>query len=181
MLPLSICLERTDTAAPTFVRCVATPGGEPGVCLQDDGQIAWPSVESALTISLWAAADRRLALRRGADAQQLVLRRSRRVLQVPAGKPVIVIDGDELEAGKWAMRIQVHGETERVDPPEALPQRAPRRLMRTTAAALAVAALGGQASAVEPQSVAGPTPDASAESIAAGSPDAEPDAGPSGY
>jgi hypothetical protein len=156
MHPIALCLERLDEPGSPMVRCVALPGGQPGLCITISGPLEWLSVSHDAAVELWVTADGRLALRRGDGSPELLLRRAQRTLQVPPAKPVILLDGDELETSLWTYKLFVHGATDSVASPEPLPRRSTRRVVGAAAAALAVAALGGQASAIESAPDAGP-------------------------
>ena len=168
MRPIALCLQRLDRTGSSWMRCVALPGGRPGLSIAPDATVEWLCESTHTRVQLWVTADGRLALSREADAPALVLRRARRTLEVPPAKPVIVLDGDRLETPGWNYRVSVHGPTDSVAAPASLHQRPARNLLRTTAAALAVAALGGQASATEPEPGDSALPDAPAESADGG-------------
>lgn len=164
MNPIALCLEALDRSEEPLTRCVALAGRQPGLRISASGAVQWLCEENAGSIELWVTADARLALFRNSEAPAVELHRAKRRLDVPSAKPVIIIDGDELRSATWAFRVHIHGETLGVIAPEpvAAPRR-PRRLLRTTAAALAVAALGSQASAVEPPATGASATDAGAD------------------
>jgi hypothetical protein len=89
--------------------------------------------------------------------------RSGRALDVPAGKPVVLIDQDEFEVGAKRLRVHVHGAAPAIAGPSFLP--VPEKKsggLRSAAAAVALgAALGGAAvvGAGCPQTPAQPRPD----------------------
>lgn len=141
--PVEICLEELDGSnqEEPFVRCVALPGGEPGLALDREGQIKWMPEDPA-ACGLWVTADDRLALLRTEDTGIITLERGTRTLEVPLGKPVILLDQDLLHLGNQRLRLHVHGEAAQVRPPERLSLSTLNRLARAAAAA-ATLALGG--------------------------------------
>ncbi|MBI5531882.1 MAG: hypothetical protein HY898_04150 [Deltaproteobacteria bacterium] len=164
MKPIALCLEPVDRRDEPLTRCVALAGRQPGLRISAEGAVRWRVEDDAGSIELWVTADARLALYRTDGAPCVELHRAKRRLEVPFAKPVILVDGDEVRGASWAYCIHIHGETEQAIAPEpvAAPRR-PRRLLRTTAAALAVAALGSQAAAVEPLATGTSAADAGAD------------------
>ncbi|MFH2007057.1 MAG: hypothetical protein ABI333_10770 [bacterium] len=144
--PLEICVEELYHApeeAERFVRCVALPGGEPGLALDREGEVQW-MVESPEAYGLWVSADNQLVLLRGGSAGPVAVERGGRSMEAPSGQPVILLDQDELRINGRRLRIHVHGETEAVYEPERLSGSALGRLVRAAAAA-ATLVLGGAA------------------------------------
>jgi hypothetical protein len=149
--PLAICLE--DLAAPAeatrFLTCVAIPGRAPGLTIADSGAVRW-QVELGAECELWVSADDRLILYRRSGAGPVGVRRGPRALDVPAEKPVVLVDQDEVEVAGRLLRVHVHGEAPEVRPPAYLvPERAaPASGLLARAAATAIAfgaAVGGAA------------------------------------
>lgn len=136
--PKAICLEDLDTGR--FVRCVAIAGGRSGLTLGTGGQILWRSDQPS-SAEIWVTADSRLALRRPEGAGRATVSRSGRTVLAPVGKPVILLAGDELEAGGRRLRLHVHGRAPQVHAPQPL---APERGagMRLATAALALGMTG---------------------------------------
>ncbi|MFH2009361.1 MAG: hypothetical protein ABI333_22410 [bacterium] len=145
--PVEICLEELFHAEEEederYVRCVALPGGEPGLALDREGAVQW-MVEEPEHFGLWVTGDNQLALHRNHNAGPITVERGGRALEAPAGKPVILLDQDELLINGRRLRLHVHGETEAVWEPERLSGSALGRLVRAAAAA-ATLALGGAA------------------------------------
>jgi hypothetical protein len=136
MVVLSICLEEVPGR---FTRCVAVPGRQPGLRLDDAGEIRW---RDGGGLELWTSADERLVLYRAAGAPPLRLHRAARVLDVPAEKPVILVGGDELELGRRRYRVHLHGVAAAVAAPEALAPAPSVRLGRAAAVVLGAALAG---------------------------------------
>lgn len=164
--PLAICLEDLGAPleAPRFLRCVVVVGREPGLRLDASGAVVWQHEGGA---ELWVSSDDKLILFRPADAPSVMVSRSGRTLDAPTGKPVVLLDGDELTTAGRRLRVHVHGVAPLVHAPQQLPAEAlPRSTAsRAAAAALALgAALGaaGCGGAVEvrdsPPTVAPPDP-----------------------
>jgi len=146
--PLAICIEDMDAQAETrYLRCVAVPGRQPGLRLDEAGCVLWKS-DDGVSCELWVSADDRLILYRPEDVTRVTLRRAGRSLDAPCGKPVVVIDQDQIDVGARSLRVHVHGDAPAVAAPSPLPARSRPlgRLARTVATAAvigAVAAAGG--------------------------------------
>jgi hypothetical protein len=140
---LEICLEEIEeTNDERFIRCVALPGGQPGLALDRDGAVRWMPEEPA-PYGLWVSADGQLVLLRGSGAGPIVVARGGRSLEAPPEKPVILLDGDLLRVGGRELRVYLHGETVASRPPERLSASALARAARATAAAVALSAAVG--------------------------------------
>ncbi len=119
--PLAICIEDVDApATPSqYTRCVAVPGRQPGLRLDEAGHILWRKDED-VACELWVSADDRLILYRPADAPSVVVHRAGRSLDVPFSKPVVLLNQDRLDVGARHLRIHVHGAAPAVTPPTPL-------------------------------------------------------------
>ena len=138
--PLAICIEdlNAPSKASKYLQCVALPGRQPGLRLDETGHALWFS-EKAVACELWVSADNRLILYRPDDAPPLRVRRAGRSLDVPFSKPVILIDKDEVDVGTRHLRIHIHGEAATVAAPTPLViKRGPFDRLAQTAAAAAV-------------------------------------------
>ena len=144
--PKAICIEDLLTASPAerYLRCVALPGRQPGLGLCDTGTVVWKDDER-LACELWVSADERLIAYRRDGAPPLTVRRAGRSLSAPSGKPVVLLDGDELMVGDRHVRIHVHGVAPSVHAPSPLPVRstAAARMTAVAAAAVALSAVTG--------------------------------------
>ena len=140
---LEICLEEVDaTSDERFIRCVALPGGQPGLALDREGSVRWMP-EAPAPYGLWVSADGQLVLLRGEGSGPVVVSRGGRSLEAPAEKPVILLDGDLLRVNDRQLRVYLHGETQAARPPERLSASALSRAVRATAAAVALSAAVG--------------------------------------
>jgi hypothetical protein len=139
--PLEICLEDLALSEQDerYIRCVALPGGEPGLSLDRDGAVRWMPAEPA-QYGLWISADDQLVLVRGDGAGPLTVSRAGRSLEAPEAKPVVLLDQDLLVVNGRRLRVHVHGVAAEVHPPERLSGSALARMARTAAAALALGA-----------------------------------------
>ena len=138
--PLAICIEdlNAPSKASKYLQCVALPGRQPGLRLDETGHALWFS-EKAVACELWVSADNRLILYRPDDAPPVQVRRAGRSLDVPFSKPVILIDKDEVDVGARHLRIHIHGEAAAVAAPTPLViKRGPFDRLAQTAAAAAV-------------------------------------------
>ncbi len=139
--PLAICIEDMDAQAGNkYLRCVALPGRQPGLRLDEAGGVLWQS-DDGVSCELWVSADDRLMLYRPEGAARVTLRRAGRSLDAPCGKPVVLIDQDQLDVGGRRLRIHVHGESPSVAAPSPLPSRS-RPLGRLAQAAATAAIIG---------------------------------------
>jgi hypothetical protein len=144
--PLAICVEDMGSQAKTrYMRCVALPGRQPGLRLDEAGQVVWQS-EDGVACELCVSADGRLVLFRPEGAVPVSVHRTGRSLEVPCGKPVFVIDKDEMDVGERRLRIHVHGEAPLVVAPS--PLQAKTRPFRRLAQAATAVAIAGSVSAV---------------------------------
>jgi len=137
--PIELCLEELDDAsdAEPYVRCVAVAGGCPGLCFSPAGEVLWRLNESALA-EIWVSLDGRLMFFRKSLQGQVSLTRVERHLELPLGKPVIMLGGDEITVAGKRFRVHVHGTTAKVRPPERLKLRRARNLAVAAAIALGV-------------------------------------------
>jgi hypothetical protein len=140
--PLAICIEDLDAVseASRYLRCVALPGRQPGLRLDETGAVLWQPGD-LLSCELWVSADDRLILYRQEGMAPTTLRRGERSLDVPCGKPVVVIDKDQIDIGSRRLRVHVHGEAAAVAAPSLLLPRSP--LAGHLAQTVATAALLG--------------------------------------
>ena len=142
--PIAICLSDLDVEQDDqrYLRCVALPGGEPGLGLDRVGGVRWMP-DGPTAYELWVAGDGRLALQRGPEAPPITVRRSGRSKVAPPGSPVILLDQDLLEVGGRRLRVHVHGVTDEVHEPRPLSGRSLSRMARAAAAAVALGAAVG--------------------------------------
>jgi hypothetical protein len=136
--PIAVCIEMLDTADPAerFVRCVAVPGGTPGLALAGNGVVLWEAARPS-GCELCVSVDGRLLLWRPAEAEPVLVSRAGRSLKVPFEKPVVLLDQDEVDVGARRMRLHVHGPAAAVHPPAPLRARV-RSATATLAAAMAL-------------------------------------------
>jgi hypothetical protein len=155
---LEICLEETRLGPDDerYIRCVALPGGEPGLALDREGAVRWMPDHPA-EYGLWVSADDQLILLRDPQAGPITIRRAGRSLEAPAEKPVVLRDQDLLLVSGRELRVHVHGATEEIHPPERLSRRSLAQVARATAAALALGAAVAAGSAVA-EPIAGSSP-----------------------
>ena len=148
--PMEICLEDLDLSEDDerYIRCVALPGGEPGLALDREGEVRWMPDEQA-SHGLWVSGDDRLMLLRGEGAGPIRVERGGRSLEAPVDKPVILLDQDLLRVNGRRLLIHVHGTTEVVFEPEPLTRSALGRVARAAATALALGAVAGVGGAAE--------------------------------
>ena len=148
--PMAICLEDLDAAQEDerYLRCVATPGGEPGLGLDGHGVVRWMP-DGPTAYELWVSADGRLALQRGSGSGAITVSRGGRSLEAPPEKPVILLDQDLLEVAGRRLRVHVHGEAQDVHEPTWLSGRTLGRMARAAAAALALGTAVGAGGPVQ--------------------------------
>jgi hypothetical protein len=156
---MEICLEETQLPpeAERYIRCVALPGGEPGLALDREGAVRWMPDDPA-DYGLWVSADDQLILLRAQGAGPITVSRAGRSLEAPAAMPVVLRDQDLLRIDGRELRVHVHGVADEVHPPERLSRSALAHLARATAAALALGAMGVAGVAQGGPTLLGPTP-----------------------
>lgn len=141
--PLAICLEHLDARSPAerYLRCVALGGRQPGLRVDRAGTVLWRSDEQ-VACELWVSLDEKLILYRPAGAAPVTMWRAGRALEVPEGKPVVMLDQDEFLAGERRLRIHVHGAAPGTYAPSWLPAAEDKPARRPVRAAAAAVALG---------------------------------------
>jgi hypothetical protein len=147
--PLSLCIEDLGAGedSPRYLRCVALVGREPGLRLDEGGAVLWQSATDQGPLELWVSQDDRLILFRREGGPPVRVERQGREYEVPAEKPVVLLDGDLLEVAGRRLRLHVHGPAGSVEAPAPLPERGARSLAKVAAAALALGTVvGGPAS-----------------------------------
>lgn len=118
--PLAICIEDLNAPAETkFIQCVALPGRQPGLRLDQTGGVLWQN--NATACELWVSVDERLMLYRQAGMGPVTLHRAGRTLAVPIEKPVVVLDQDQIEVGPQRLSVHIHGEARSIAAPAVLP------------------------------------------------------------
>jgi hypothetical protein len=153
--PIAICIEDLDSTK--YIRCVALPGRQPGLRLDEAGKVLWQS-HDGVTCELWVSADERLVLYRPEGKTPVKLRRAGRSLDVPCNKPVIIVDKDQVDVGPHHLRVHIHGEASSVVAPSVIASR-PRSSNRlaqaiaTAAVVGAVAATGGCTDVIVPPTI----------------------------
>jgi hypothetical protein len=162
--PLAICIEDLGAGEEgrRYLRCVAVVGRRPGLRVTSAGAVIWKS-DDAVACELWVSGDDKLILYRPAGAPGVVCRRAGRALDVPVGKPVVLLDQDRFDVGEKRLRVHVHGTARVVHEPSFLAApRATSGLPRAAAAAVALGAALGAADCKkdkEEPSTAGPVAD----------------------
>jgi len=138
--PLAICLEdlHAQDGPERYLRCVALVGRQPGLRVDARGRVGWERDEDT-ACELWVSADDRLILYRPAHGAEVTLLRAGRSLDVPADRPVVVLDQDSFRVGGRHLRIHVHGAAPAVVEPSPL-RPAVRRTAASVAAAVALSA-----------------------------------------
>ncbi len=144
--PRAICLEDLGASSEgeRYLRCVALPGRQAGLRVDGAGRVLWRD-DTGTACELWVSADDKLILYRPEGGGRVVVRRAGRELEVPTGKPVVLLDQDRFEVGARTLRVHVHGPAPAVAAPSYLPSRAPARRLSKAAAALALGAALGAA------------------------------------
>ncbi|HEY3354068.1 MAG TPA: hypothetical protein VGQ83_12520, partial [Polyangia bacterium] len=143
-VPIALCLEDLAPARGTsrYLSCVALRGVEPGLTLDPTGAVQWRSASPA-ACELFVSLDQQLILLRPEGAGTVTVTREGRSLAAPAGKPVVLLDGDEITIAARRLRVHVHGIAPAVAAPAPVKVRERRGARRAAAAALALgAALG---------------------------------------
>lgn len=140
--PISVCIEVVGkrSSSPQFTRCVALPGRQQGLSIDENGQIRWKE-GGDVAFELWVSADERLVLFRPNRACPSTVDRKGRTLEVPEEKPVILVHKDEVFVGGKHLRIHLHGPAPQVhEPVPVAPRKKVRRAMLAAATAFMVGA-----------------------------------------
>jgi hypothetical protein len=156
--PLAICLEDLAATSPSgrYLRCVALVGRQPGLRLGPQGAVAWRS-DAPVGCELWVSGDDRLILYRPERAPGVRVSRAGRSLDVPAGKPVVLLGDDMIEVGGRRIRVHVHGPAPVVAAPSPLPERASAATRMAAVVAMGAAVAGCEGKQPTPQQPTAPT------------------------
>ena len=142
---LSICIENRhpEHEGARYLRCCVLYGLAPGLAIGPDGTVAWKT-DAPAACRLFVSMDQRLICLREAGAPgSVTVLRDGRSTTAPEGKPVVLLDQDDLLVGPTRLRLHVHGWTQQELAPSYLPQEAPGAGKRSrVAAAGMIAALG---------------------------------------
>ena len=142
---LAICIENRhpEHEGTRYLRCCVMNGLTPGLAIAPDGTIAWKT-GGPVACRLFVSMDQRLICLHeiGAPGSVTVLRDGRSTA-APEGKPVVLLDQDDLLVGATSLRLHVHGWTRQELAPSYVPVDSPAagKLSRVAAAGVA-AALG---------------------------------------
>jgi hypothetical protein len=142
---LAICLEdlRPAHEGVRYQRCCVLYGLAPGLALDARGQVAWKT-DAPAACRLFVSLDRQLICLKepGSPGDVTVWRRGRST-RAPEGKPVVLLDGDELVVGEVRLRVHVHGWTGQAFAPSFLAPPASGAGSRSRVAAAGLAAALG--------------------------------------
>jgi hypothetical protein len=116
--PKAICIEDLAGARsqPRYTQCVALPGNEKGLALDEQGHLVWKN-ERSEACQIWISADDRLILYRLPDAPPVEVSRAGRSVMAPVKNPVVLLDGDEIAIGGRRLRVHIHGQCSKGRPP----------------------------------------------------------------
>lgn len=145
--PMAICIEDVDARNENekYLRCVALVGREAGLRVDAHGAVLWKSDEDA-ACELWVSADNCLILYRPEGAVAVKVCRAGRGLDVPAAKPVVLLDKDQVVIGDRVLRVHVHGEAPGISAPSPfVPGKKTVSAWGKAAAALAIGSVVGGA------------------------------------
>jgi hypothetical protein len=148
--PIELCLEELTNLErdEPYLRCVAVAGGQPGLCFSPRGEVLWQLNERALA-ELWVALDGRLVFYRKKTDGIVSLTRASRHLELPLGKPVFVLHGDEIRVENLRYRVHVHGNVKEVLAPERLQLKRARQAVVGATMALGALTAGCQGKPAE--------------------------------
>ena len=121
--PIALCIEYLDarSRADRFLCCVATPGYDVALGLDETGRVVWRD-DRHLAHELWVSADQQLMVVRRPGRPEIVVTRAGRSLSLPFDKPVVLLDCDRVDVQGTRLRVHVHGATEQVAAPCPLEQ-----------------------------------------------------------
>jgi len=158
--PIELCLEDMAVGpspdAERYLRCVALAGPQPGLGIDAKGNVTWRSAH-ALAAEIWVSADDRLILLRPAGAPAVRLSRASRTLDLPEGKPVVMLAGDLIAVGPRELQVHVHGVATSIYAPTPLGDRVLAQAARAAAVlAMGAAVVGCERPAPRPANVGVP-------------------------
>ncbi len=149
--PIAICIENCYPPHESlrYLRCVAVHGLGRGLSILPGGEVAWNS-EAPSQAQIWVSGDGRLIFFRPEGAPDWAqVHRGGRSVDVPDGKPVVLLDGDYLVVPGFCFRLHVHGPAGVLHEPAYLDHAEPAGQTRSrlaAAGAIAMSAfLGSQA------------------------------------
>lgn len=116
-MPLVVCVEDLQTGR--ILRCAAAGSAGPVLGVDFRGEVRWGR-PGELAVALLEGTDGRLVLRRPPQSPRASLHRGRRRVEVPVGKPVIALAGDELVVADRRLRLHLHGRSWRAFAPVLL-------------------------------------------------------------
>ncbi len=141
--PIALCLEHlADDPTQTYLRCVALVGRQPGLRIDAQGQVLWRDDQN-VACELCVSLDQHLILLRPAQGTAVQVSRAGRSLDVPAEKPVLLLDGDEISVGAQRFRVHVHGEAPTITAPSPLVWQPPSVSKKVAAMVALGAAVAG--------------------------------------
>ncbi|MBU1411521.1 hypothetical protein KKC22_08375 [Myxococcota bacterium] len=115
---LAICLENLNSTegGSRFQACMAMPSGTSGLSITPAAEVRWKAARGP-SAHLGTTDDGRLALFVDAGFHPMpVVKRGGRVLVCPEGRPVILIDQDEVDLSGARWRVHLHGLVEDAAP-----------------------------------------------------------------
>ncbi|PKN16908.1 MAG: hypothetical protein CVU65_18735, partial [Deltaproteobacteria bacterium HGW-Deltaproteobacteria-22] len=134
---LAVCIENRhpEHEGTRYLRCCVLSGLAPGLAIAPDGTVAWKT-DTPAACRLFVSMDQRLIClhEAGAPGSVTVLRDGRSTT-APEGKPVVLLDQDELAVGDARLRLHVHGWTQQALAPSFVPVEAPGAGRRSRVAA----------------------------------------------
>jgi hypothetical protein len=142
--PIAICIENCYPAHESlrYLRCVAISGAEKKLSFLPGGEVQWQQEEPGHG-QIWVSADERLIFHRPAGAVGFAqVHRGGRSVDVPEGKPVVLVDLDYVVVPGFCFRVHIHGPAGALHEPSYLDMAEPASRTRTRLAAAGLMALG---------------------------------------
>ncbi|MBU1244153.1 hypothetical protein KJ612_13195, partial [Myxococcota bacterium] len=109
--PIAICIENCYPLHESlrYLRCVAISGAEKKLSFLPGGEVEWQQEEPGHG-QIWVSADERLIFHRPAGAVGFAqVHRGGRSVDVPEGKPVVLLDQDYIVVPGFCFRVHIHG------------------------------------------------------------------------
>jgi len=117
---IALCIEDCHPASESlrYLRCCALTGLQPGLALSAGGVVAWKGEDPA-SLRLVVSSDEKLVCYQepgtagappsGGASLVMQVHRGGRFVDVEEGRPIVLLDGDEITLGDRRLKLHVHG------------------------------------------------------------------------
>ncbi len=125
---IAICIENCNPPheGMRYLQCTALQGRKPGLAVAPDGEVTWQDASRGELFQLWVSMDHQLIAYRPEKAPGGTrVHRAGREVELPEGKPVVLLSGDYLLFGSHCYRVHIHGDAQAPMAPRFLGEDAP--------------------------------------------------------